>query len=760
MGKKSRGFSLIEVLVSLGLLTIGLLIVGTLAQQLARLSNKAKTTGVSIDFKSAAFAIQRDPAQWLDKMRGKYAPYETCLSIKGDNLAVDGCPTAYAPDKLTDMADDQVTADILQDDKLKDLSKGLFLARAPIYDSRGNLLAGGSLSDKSSGHVNSARYLNYDGSDCTKTSAECPLMSIGFFGRTNKDNTGAPGYARFIAMMTKNPNNKLQSNIPMAAQFSYVDIPDSGSATSGFCDKDTQVWAGTKTDGTPWCVSKTKSCDPGSIAVGIDDKGPICVVPPACPADQKAVLGPNNTIVCAPYSNCDKGYVELGNQPGHPICLSIANGCTDGQVQMGLIDKGNGVYAPDCQPIPLCGKGETPVYEHNKFTCEPDQKVTASDQCMKKDEFVVHVDKLTGNVECKPFSGVTNGTDGEDGKDGTTTGSGADGTDGTDGSDGSDANALKLLGPHSLPGLADGATDTGFEKQKSIWPMACLTTSGRSLSCGYIAGRHSIAPDADKDTYLHGLGVDDAARSGEVATSRRCMYIGGMWRRYNVVPATKTVAQRYQYKGTCSAGIMYKDMTPAAATLETTSVGYPVDPAPVSTPVSLNDNISANAKAYPTSAELLSYLNSCTDLDVALTISGTTNHCKAAQDAKRKALNFKNAYLEYDATTKTNKYEEQFCQVNVNGINSWAACGTGCGVVPKLKVLTKSGSRVKSYTFIYKLVRNYNQSDDDGEFLPTGNVCNGTSPETGRDAAKAYKNKMRIAPGIPYDQEDLATGDD
>jgi hypothetical protein len=427
---KRNGFSILEVLIALSMLTLGTLLIASLGQQIQNLANRAKQTGVAIDYKSMAIGIEGNVPAWLDKMRTRAKFYESCLPSKNGSIGKITCPQTAA--KLSDLADNVILKEgVLSDSKLEGITTGFHFVAAPIVNAQGQDVAG---------DINDPVYLNLDGSPCALPNPRfhCPTQSIGLFGRTNKDVDGPAGYSRFIFMLMGNPNYLPPGGhavAPVAPQFAKVDVPDPNVGEAR-CKKG-ELFLGMKTSGLPFCVARNSSC-PSGVPVDVDANGKtVCSPIPVCAANEKVVLGENNKLTCSRNSPCTADQTHVGTYfgSGGEICLA-ANACAEGQVMVG----GKDAASPSrCVDWPNnCDDQNRAVFDGAKFTCQSNSIAKSCVSVALPHGVVVGV-KENGELDCRDIASIT-GTDGKAGPDGKYGSDGetpldipaADGADGKD----------------------------------------------------------------------------------------------------------------------------------------------------------------------------------------------------------------------------------------------------------------------------------------------------------------------------------------
>lgn len=351
ISKRSKaGFSLAEIVVALFFVTLAIVLVGGLAQQLMQLSKSSKQTGAIMELRGRAAAFSRDPAPWLSRLRGSFLEYSTCIPSSATSTTPISCPP-------TDNS-------ILNDPELQKLGNGYHATSLPIVDNMGEAVAG---------TIDAPLFLSSEGTTCTEAdTSRCPLQSIGYFLRTNSATNANPGNIRFIVKVEKNPQYTLTNTAPMKANYITMDAGSAWGASVGSCAAGT-LNMGTLSNGQPYCVSIAGSCPPGKVALGVDSSGaPVCESIPSCASGEHVVLGSDQHLTCSTGTNpCDSGGAYLGNFSGtsQPIC-SAGGACGSGEVQVGFVTNGN-TLSLNCESLPPGGcSGQNRIaFDGDKFVC-------------------------------------------------------------------------------------------------------------------------------------------------------------------------------------------------------------------------------------------------------------------------------------------------------------------------------------------------------------------------------------------------------
>jgi len=342
------GFAMTEIIMALFAVGIAAFLIAGLMRQLSLLGNKSNQTGVVFEFRNKVNAISKNPEEWLNRMRATHGEYAACIPDAASVSSTFKCPDIYP--------------NIKDDDSVLEKAAGpsLHVASGPMIDLLGEELAGS---------VENPLYLDLNGRPCAAESpaTNCPLISTGYFLRSNNAANQNPGNVRFIvklqrnlAALTKNP-----SLGAMKPEFLSIELGTGWSQSSKKTPAGT-IRVGYLADGTPRFLDPTldplKSCSSGQIYVGSGADGSvICKSLPTCPSGQNAAIGVNGEVECSSKTNpCTANQVFLGfySGSGQPMCTGLTSSCSAPAVQMGLTPEGNAI----CKDVPS--------------TCTPEQKVS------------------------------------------------------------------------------------------------------------------------------------------------------------------------------------------------------------------------------------------------------------------------------------------------------------------------------------------------------------------------------------------------
>src|SRR5688572_24044270 len=156
----SKGFALAEIMVALFLVTIAIVLVGGLGQQVMNLSRRSQQTGAVLELRSFFNSVTRNPTAWLNQMRSStYTEglYAGCIPDPKLNIDTFSCPSTS-----TDV--------IGSDDSLKEIAGTQYHAvSTSVVDGSGELIAG---------PYGTPVYLTNEGRRCqAQDTHACPLQS-------------------------------------------------------------------------------------------------------------------------------------------------------------------------------------------------------------------------------------------------------------------------------------------------------------------------------------------------------------------------------------------------------------------------------------------------------------------------------------------------------------------------------------------------------------------------------------------------------
>lgn len=393
MSGKNFGFSLAEIIIGLFIVSLITVLIGALGQQVAQFSNKTKQIGTVLELRTRLAAVSKDSASFIEKMQsvsagGTSLKYQTCLQNAENTLSSFSCPPVK-PDLLNPLSSSY-------DAELDKHANGIFkVTDTEIVDSNGEKIAG---------TIDNPFYLSADGFECSATpkNKKCPLMSTGYFFRSNQDTNSDPGSVKFVVKVQSNPEATLANSgtTPIKAQYVSIDLGKQWSDSIPPCPG-ASIQVGVRRDNSPMCLMPI-NCGANSILVGVkQDASPNCKSLPSCPSNKRIVLNDAGNLECVGNSPCDVGQAHLGYYSGtsDPICSSPAS-CSADQVLVGT----------RCQTIESCVGSERLTFENNTFSCS-EVATIRGEQCTKPGEFLVGFDS-NGNAKCEA------GIAGKDGKDG------------------------------------------------------------------------------------------------------------------------------------------------------------------------------------------------------------------------------------------------------------------------------------------------------------------------------------------------------
>ncbi len=401
---------MIEIVVALFFVTLVTFLIGGLAQQVNQFTKKTKQLSAILELRTKIGNLSKDPDLFVSRMLtvpmpGTAVLYQNCLPSPSNLPSPFNCP-AVKPGFLN-------SSSPLYDAGLKERATNVFkVVDTTLVDSRGKKIAG-TLADPF--------YLTSDGLECSATPKEskCPLMSTGYFLRSNDATDQDPGDVKFVVKVETNANS---GTSPIKPQYLSIDLEAARAITAASACPGDAIQVGVRRDGSPMCLLPI-NCGPGSLLVGVTSTGaPDCKNIPACPDTKRIVLNDDSDLECVGNSPCDVGEAHLGYFTGtsDPICSSPTS-CADDEILLGST----------CKKLDTCLATETLTFINNSFACKEAASVS-NQECKGQGEFLVGFD-ANGKAKCE------RGLAGEDGKDGS---DGKNGKDGSDGEKGADATVL------------------------------------------------------------------------------------------------------------------------------------------------------------------------------------------------------------------------------------------------------------------------------------------------------------------------------
>lgn len=353
-----KGFAMAEIIMVLMAVGIASFLIAGLMKQLSLLGNKSAQTGVIFEFRNKVNAISKNPNEWLNKMRANYSVYAGCIPDKANSSVVFTCPIVAESDTLK-------SEDILLG---KAAGPDLHIASTPMLDLLGDPLAGTLLKPL---------YLDSAGRPCESATPEksCPLMSTGYFLRSNANINQNPGNVRFIVKLQRNLDAIAQnsSQSMMKPEYLSIELGTSWQDSSDSSPAGT-VKLGYLTDGTPRFVNPLHSCAAGQIYIGDTASGTaICKSVITCGNNESPALSPSSgELQCMSNEEnpCPPNQIFLGNfsGTGQPMCASANSSCTSPKIQMGIAQDGSAI----CKEIPICTATQKVAYNGIDFSCAVD----------------------------------------------------------------------------------------------------------------------------------------------------------------------------------------------------------------------------------------------------------------------------------------------------------------------------------------------------------------------------------------------------
>jgi len=382
-----RGFALAEVIVALFFVTMAVVLVGGLGQQVMNLAKRSTQTGSILELRSMMNSITRNVDPWLSKMRSSVATqgvYAGCIPDPTVNISTFTCPS--------------VAASLLSaDPELARIAGTVFhVASSPIVDSMGEKIAG---------TLEAPVYLDIQGRPCQSSAVDqCALRSTGYFLRSNAASDQDPGSVKFVLKIERNSLNATAGTTPMKPQYMSVDVgtdwKDLSPALAQMCPANT-IKVGYLSNGNPRCVNPAKPCaDSSQFPIGTDTSGnTLCRSLPDCSSTGgfAVVDSSGGNLVCSTQSPCGENKLFLGYfaGTGQPMCSSSSIKCASGQVQVGIAIA-NGNMTAECETPPACTDVNKRLsFNGEKFVCE---SVSVAASC--GDDEVMSGIKADGTPSC------------------------------------------------------------------------------------------------------------------------------------------------------------------------------------------------------------------------------------------------------------------------------------------------------------------------------------------------------------------------
>jgi len=349
-----NGFSFLELFVWFGAIAISGAIVTLLLQQVSKVSQKASVTGTIVDLRSRINAVTKNPDPWLNKLRGQYSVFSSCIPhAKATAGATFNCPQAMDRNTL-----------VQRDPQVAQLAgTQLHVFSHEIKDSLGESIAGS---------VDSPVYLDASGRPCNEANAaaRCPIKSVGYFLRSNSATSGSPGDVKFVVKLEPNMQAMSEGGKTLfKSEMLTIDLGQSWMKQSTPITNSSPLSGalliGYKLDGTPYYNKPGAKCAAGEFLTGLSDAGTaLCkTLPPTC-ADKYALDG-NSGISCVPESACNSSEVHVGYYAGtgRAICQAIGVQCADNEILTGV---------STCKRLPACSDAQMLTFNGSDFTCTQD----------------------------------------------------------------------------------------------------------------------------------------------------------------------------------------------------------------------------------------------------------------------------------------------------------------------------------------------------------------------------------------------------
>ncbi len=376
--KNSQGFTIVEIAVSLVIVTMAIALVAGLGQQVMDLARRSKQTAAVIELRSKGNAITRNLDSWLGKLRSSPhtgAIFAACIPDPSAATSIFDCPA--------------VDAGLLNNDpELKRIAgTQLHASSVSIVDMMG---------DKLAGSVDAPIFYDLEGRICE---TNCAFKATSYMLRSNPLLDSNPGNVRFVVKLEAQSNGQRQT--PVRTQYLTIDVGSEWQQATGFCPTGS-IKVGYLASGRPNCINPTKSCAAGTIHLGLDtNANPICKTPPSTCAStggNVVINAAGDDLVCAASTPCNSGKIFLGYYAGTgvPMCSGLDASCPNGQVQIGITQSGANIEA-QCKTLPSCQDSQKLSYDGSQFVC---QNASVAYSCGEK-EVVVGINE-DGSLKCMP----------------------------------------------------------------------------------------------------------------------------------------------------------------------------------------------------------------------------------------------------------------------------------------------------------------------------------------------------------------------
>jgi len=376
--KNSQGFTIVEIAVSLVIVTMAIALVAGLGQQVMDLARRSKQTAAVIELRSKGNAITRNLESWLGKMRSSIhtgATFAACIPDPSAASSIFDCPA--------------VDAGLLNSDaELKRIAgTQLHASSVALVDMMG---------DKLAGSTNAPVFYDLEGRVCD---TNCAFKATSYMLRSNPLADSNPGNVRFVVKLEAQASAQRQA--PVRTQYLTIDVGSEWQQATGFCPSGS-IKVGYLSSGKPNCINPSKKCAAGTIHLGLDSNAdPICKTPPTSCAGTGGNIVINaagDDLVCAASSPCSSGKIFLGYYAGTgaPMCSGLDISCPSGQVQIGITQNGANLEA-QCKALPSCQDSQKLSYDGSQFVC---QNASVAYSCGEK-EVVVGINE-DGSLKCAP----------------------------------------------------------------------------------------------------------------------------------------------------------------------------------------------------------------------------------------------------------------------------------------------------------------------------------------------------------------------
>ncbi|MEZ4815910.1 MAG: type II secretion system protein [Bdellovibrionota bacterium] len=349
------GFALVELVVLLGAIGVATAIVASLFQQVAKVSKRSSLSGTIVDARSKVNAISKNPDPWLNKLRGQYSIFSSCIpNAKATSGSTYSCPQPMDKDTLEQ-----------RDPQVAELAgTQLYAISHEIEDSLGERIAGS---------LDSPVYLDESGRPCTdeNASSRCPIKSVGYFLRSNASTSGNPGDVRFVIKVEPNMQAMSEGGRTLfKPEILTIDLGQSWKDQSKPITKDSPLSGalllGYKLDGTPYYNKPGEKCPSGEFLTGLSDAGTaICQTLPTTCSGKLVLDAKSSGVSCAQESPCSSNEVHVGYYAGTggSICQGIGVECAADEILTG---------SSTCVRLPTCSDTEVVSFNGTAFSCAQD----------------------------------------------------------------------------------------------------------------------------------------------------------------------------------------------------------------------------------------------------------------------------------------------------------------------------------------------------------------------------------------------------